>query len=345
MPLTTPTTPRDRRITLVLVTGAGRSGTSSVAGTLKRMGLHLPQPEIEADERNPLGYYEPKWVADFHKYFLNAIPVRTIDTRPEAGELAMAEVSPAREAELRDWLEAEVDPLPEGTVVVIKETRAYWVYPLWRRVCADLGVRLTSLTMVRHPTQVVRSRDTAYLSEQSEQFRRMREATNVAAWMNSLYETERITRGNPRAFVAYVDLLADWRTTITRACGQLGIDPGDLSSPHPVDRFLTTALNRSGDTWDGLDVPPLLVGLAERTWAGAVSLVDHPESDATRTDLDLLRHEYVDLFNLSAAVAHDETMARMAAVRKKLKARLVVKQERLDKLRAETQRLRGRKRR
>ena len=336
-----PSTPP--RATVLLITGSGRSGTSSIAGTFKRLGLHIPQPEIEADERNPLGYYEPKWVADFHKLFLNAIPVRTIDSRPDAGEVAMSEVSPALEGELRDWLEAEVEPLPDGTVIVIKETRAYWVYPMWQRVCSDLGLDLKSLTMVRHPTQVVRSRDSAYLTSETEHFRRRREATNVAAWMNSIYETERATRGNPRAFVAYTELLSDWRMSITQACAQLGIDPGDLSAPHAVDIFLTTALNRSADVWEGLDVPPLLIDMAERTWSVSVDLIAAPEDAGVRQEMDALRREYVDLFELSAAVAHDETLARMAFVRNKLKKRLGVKQERLDKLRVEVHRLRARK--
>jgi len=52
------------QVKLVVVTGSGRSGTSSVAGTLKRLGLYIPQPEVETDERNPRGYYEPLWVAE-----------------------------------------------------------------------------------------------------------------------------------------------------------------------------------------------------------------------------------------------------------------------------------------
>ena len=83
------TTPPDSRVRLVLVTGSGRSGTSTVAGALKRLGLHIPQPEVATDERNPRGYYEPLWVAEFHKGLLNPIPVRTIDTRPDAGRIAM----------------------------------------------------------------------------------------------------------------------------------------------------------------------------------------------------------------------------------------------------------------
>ena len=92
---------------LVVVTGSGRSGTSSVAGTLKRLGLYIPQPEVETDERNPRGYYEPLWVAEFHKRLLNPIPVRTIDSRPNVGKIAKKHVTPEVEQQLRDWLRGQ----------------------------------------------------------------------------------------------------------------------------------------------------------------------------------------------------------------------------------------------
>ena len=155
-----------------------------------------------------------------------------------------------REEELRSWLAAELAPLQGAAeaVVVVKETRAYWVYPLWQRVAEATGAEVSSLTMLRHPTQVVRSRDSAYLADKSDELRRKREVANVAAWMNSIFVTERATRDNPRAFVPYYDLIGDWRAAMTRACGQLGLDPGDLTAPHDVDDFLTTSLNRSSDS-------------------------------------------------------------------------------------------------
>ena len=327
---------------LVIVTGSGRSGTSSVAGTLKRLGLVVPQPEVPADERNPRGYYEPQWVADFHKYWLNGIPVRTIDSRPDAGRIAMESVTPDRETELRDWLAAEVAQHPVGSVIVVKETRAYWVYPLWRRVAQQLGVEITSLTMLRHPTQVVRSRDSAYLAEQTEHFRRQRETTNVAAWMNSVFVTERATRDNPRAWVPYHDLIGDWRTAMSRACRQLGIDVGDLDGHHPVDDFLTTDLNRSSAVWEGLIVAPHLVEMAERTWDAAQLLVTSPHDPVAIDRLERLRAEYVEMYESAAAMALDETGAQVAAVRRNLKARLATKQERIDKLREELSQLRER---
>ncbi len=325
----------------MIVTGSGRSGTSSAAGTLKRLGLQIPQPEVEADERNPRGYYEPLWVADFHKYFLNGIPVRTIDSRPHAGEIAMDHVTDEREAELRQWLTDEIAAQSDDAILAIKETRAYWVYPLWLRIAAELGVEVSSLTMLRHPTQVVRSRDAAYLSEESDTFRRQRETTNVAAWMNSVFETERATRGNPRAFVPYYDLIGDWRSTMSRAGEQMGVDLTVGPEPHEVDDFLTASLNRSGADWDGLMVAGNLVEMAEQTWTYAGVLVADPANADAMAGLDRLRAEYIELYECSAAIALDETVSQVAAVRKNLKRKLETKQRRIEKLRAEIQELKG----
>ncbi len=326
---------------ILLVTGSGRSGTSSVAGTLKRLGLHVPQPEVPADEKNPLGYYEPRWVAAFHKGWLDNIHVRTIDTRPHAGDVAMETVNPKREDKLRTWVADELAARPDDDVVVIKETRAYWVYPLWQRVVADVGAELTSLTMLRHPTQVVRSRDTAYLSGRSDEFRLARETSNVAAWMNSVFVTERATRDNPRAFVPYYDLVEDWRSAITRACEQLGIDTGDLTAPHPVDDFITPSLNRSDDAWDGLTVPDSLKELAEQTWTAASVLVATPYDEKARAELDRLAAAYADLYTTAAALASDEKKAAVLAEQHKLQDRLDTKNKRIEKLRQEVHQLRG----
>ncbi|MET0525856.1 MAG: hypothetical protein ABWZ91_13710, partial [Nocardioides sp.] len=74
---------------LVMVAGAGRSGTSTVAGALSMLGLHLPQPEVPADETNPRGFFETQWVVDFNNALLDRSPQsRTLDARPEVDELA-----------------------------------------------------------------------------------------------------------------------------------------------------------------------------------------------------------------------------------------------------------------
>jgi len=324
----------------VVITGSGRSGTSSVGGTLKRLGLHIPQPEVEADDKNPRGYYEPLWLAALLKDLLDPVPVRTIDSRPHAAEVAGQAVAESDvEDRLREWLR----DLLVHPQVAIKDTRAYWVYGMFVRLADELGAELTSLTMLRHPTEVVRSRDTAYLAERSEQFRQERETTNVAAWMNAAFETERVTRHHARAFVRYPDLRADWRAAMRRAGEQLGLSyNADLAvhEHHPVDDFIDAELFRSRVTWDDIHVTPVLKEMAEQVWEAMNTLIDRPHDQQAISELERLRGEYLDLYSFAAAMAQDERTAQVVAVRRELRARLDRKQARIEELKAELQRTR-----
>ena len=69
---------------VVFVVGSGRSGTSTMAGALQALGLHVPQPEVRADETNPKGFAESKWVVDLHTELLQRSHVQVSDARPAA---------------------------------------------------------------------------------------------------------------------------------------------------------------------------------------------------------------------------------------------------------------------
>src|SRR4051794_30888177 len=85
---TAPTPPGDRRSPrLVLVTGAGRSGTSTVAGTLHYLGLHVPEPYMKGNESNPKGFFESWWPVRYHNALLKRAQVGMTDGRPEAVDL------------------------------------------------------------------------------------------------------------------------------------------------------------------------------------------------------------------------------------------------------------------
>src|SRR3954453_14140042 len=91
--------------TVVLVTGSMRSGTSSLAGSLKLLGWRVPQPEVPASERNAKGPFEPRWVIDFHKPLLREALVRPSDGSPRAEARVAALLEDGRvEQELADWL-------------------------------------------------------------------------------------------------------------------------------------------------------------------------------------------------------------------------------------------------
>jgi hypothetical protein len=320
---------------IVVVTGAGRSGTSSVAGALKRLGLHIPQPEKQADEWNPRGYYESSWPTTFHAKWLRSL-LRDMDARPHAAEVALASLTDERQERFTAWLVEQVGLRAPGEVVLVKETRAFWVLPMWQRAAEAAGAELTSLTMLRHPTQVVRSRDSKHLEGRPDGVRLLRETTNVAAWLNSLFETERVTRGLPRTFVLYDELLGDWRTALTRAAGHLGLDLGDetaLAAPHDNDDFLDSSLNRSAYTWDGLEVGRPLVDLAERSWERAHRLTRDPADPTVVAEVAALREEYADLYAMAEGILGDARTETTAEIRQEFADRLEHKDAKIAELR------------
>ena len=134
---------------VVLVAGAGRSGTSTIAGALSMLGLHLPEPQVPADDTNPRGFYETQWVVDFHKAMLKRSPVvRTLDSRPEAPELARSLPTPSDAAELDE--QRRIGKASHGMSVVALRRKTVgqpWTYTVGhhrnRRITADTPFTVT----------------------------------------------------------------------------------------------------------------------------------------------------------------------------------------------------------
>lgn len=331
---------------LILVTGSGRSGTSTVAGALKRLGLFVPQPEMPANDTNPRGFYEPQWVIEMHKRLLGSMPARTNDARPEmAAEAAEVARDPAVVAELRVWLAQQVELAGEGGQILVKDPCTFWFNELWTTVADELGIELSYLTMIRHPAEVVRSRETHYLSDKADDLRRTRQTANLAGWVHNAHASEVVSRGRPRAFVRYTDLLADWRAAMSRARTQLGIDVNtDLDSrqPHEVDDFVDVKLYRNKVSWDGVDTLPELRELAAQAWEACNILVEAPADAAAMTSLDDVHERYVRLHRFAEAITFDQTTHAVAQGRRQVQERNAELRARLDRRRREVRELQAR---
>ncbi len=294
---------------LVLVSGSGRSGTSSLAGTLKRLGLHVPQPEVEASETNPRGFYEPQWVIDFHKRHLKELALFNIDSRPAAVDLVSHYIaSGAPAAELHGWLSGQLD----AAQLVVKDPHAFWFAQVWEQVTAELGVDLRWLTALRHPAEVVGSRDIAYLSSQSDDLRLTKETSNVAGWVHAALLTERAGRGSRRAFVRYGDLLADWRSALAPVQEQLDLAFNvDLASTdhHPVDDFIEPSMRKSQLTWDDVRTPDWLRDMAEEVWQLLGVLTTSPDDEESQKRLDQVHEDYTARYADAVALTFDHTRA------------------------------------
>jgi hypothetical protein len=290
---------------LVLVVGVGRSGTSLLTGILGQVGFHVPQPEVKADDTNPRGFSEPRWVVDFHKRLLQARRVTVNDARPHAFEkTANAASDDAVHQELHDWLAGQ---MRHADQVVVKDPRTGWFLPLWTRASSDLAAQEGFVTMLRHPAEILASAAKSYGDWQ-------KPASRAAAWINVTLETERATRGERRAFVRYEDLMADWPRELGRMGELLDIPSlrgGELRTRYAqVDEFVDPTLHRNRIRWDELDVPPRVRDMAEEVWSLLQPLAEAGgDSAATHAQLDAARAAYGELYEEAEAISQSSVTA------------------------------------
>ena len=301
---------------LVLITGTGRSGTSTMSGTFDQLGLHVPGPYLGANRSNPKGFFESKWAVQFHKQITSGAGINDFDSRPDAFDLAQGAVSDALRAELRAFL---TDESRDHDQVVVKDPRSVWAQRVWREAAADVGLEIVYVSMLRHPAEVVGSRATYYAKGTDESQRRSYETFNVARWVNSSVVSERETRGETRAFVSYLDLLDDWRPVLVRLAEDLGLTydvdvaGGEASG---VDEFIDPGLRRHQVTWDDLDVPEPLQTIAQAVWDDLLVLQSGHGTDAgASADLDDQAERYRALFTMSADISHDAVETERRRVR------------------------------
>ncbi len=312
----------DRRIAFVV--GSGRSGTSTMSGTLQALGMHVPQPEVGADATNPKGFGEPKWIVELHERLLNRVRVQTADARPQAWfdteRPAMREIF---RNELYDWLEGQfaeaetpTETTPGTSELVVKDPRLVWFLGMWRGAAIRCRATPTYITMLRPVTEVVGSKQKYYAGKQGE-------ISRTAGWVNVMLHTERATRDSERAFVRYADLLDDW-TRVTMQVGEtLGLQHVLHARSEAIrdgHRFVDPGLRRVTQTLEDLQLPPRLHELTAETWSELNKLAD-PGGDtpAVHAALDDLREAYVDLYEESAAISRSSVVAAEQRTRRQLK--------------------------
>jgi len=339
------TSPPGRRQMLV-VAGSGRSGTSLFTGLLGRLGVHIPKPEVSANRSNPRGFGEPRWLVDYHNALLSSVDVVIEDGRPEAWDLTdrIGEDHDAL-APVVEWLDQQ---FAENERIVVKDPRLGSFFQLHRAAAAKLDAELRVTTMLRHPPEVMRSREIAYGTKTNN-------TTRTIGWLTMMLGIEVRTRDLPRATVRYDDLLADWRAAMTRADATLGMGLFDRATDEQIadaDDLVDPGLHRSSADWAELELPARVLDLAARTYDAYGRLVGTTSSEQakTRHELDDLRGElrayYDECYDVArtrtGAFARRERRKTARRIREELRQEQAARSRGVDDLaRRALQRLRG----
>jgi hypothetical protein len=296
-----------------------------MAGALQALGMHVPQPEVRADETNPKGFAESKWVVDLHTELLQRSHVQVSDARPSAWyETGKASASGITRARLTDWLGPQfrearvVDGVEQPAIdeLVVKDPRLAWFLGLWKSAALRTDAEASYVTMLRHVTEVVGSKKRYYAPGPSAISRggsAFSEVQRTAAWVNMMLHTERATRDGKRAFVRYDDLLTDWTVPVFRLGQELDLEAvksASANSIRAVHQFIDPDLKRVETTWDDVEVPARLREIAEETWR-ALSKLSEPDGDTPDVHalLDEVRESYVGFYDEAEAVAQSSVIA------------------------------------
>lgn len=189
----------------IFVLGMHRSGTSALAGTLWRLGLDLGSNLMPAEEgSNSLGFFEHNSIVPVHEILLRAMGSHWSDH--EAFPNGWLESAAAVEArvEIRRVLDHDF-PIGRAVDWGMKDPRLCRFVRLWRPL----------LKTVR-PCFILVRRDPAEVAASLEARDGMEWDAALRLWWRYMSEAERDTRGEPRIFVDYDQLLGDWRGLMAR---------------------------------------------------------------------------------------------------------------------------------
>lgn len=313
--MTVPPGDGDRQKSLLVIGGSGRSGTSLLAGLAYRLGYHIPQPELNANETNPRGFGEPRWAVAFHKDLLQSVDVTHDDGRPQAWvDTARVKDRKAAREQLRAWLSEQFG---HSDKVVVKDPRLAWFVGLYSDVAEELSADFGVVTMLRHPAETVRSKQLAYGST-------VDTITRMAGWLNMMLHVEERTRGSARALVRYEDLLTRWKPTLAATEKALPMDlvagrtEAELAA---AEALVDPQLRRTERSWDGFDVPEPLRELAERAYAALEAraiAVDGEAVAGSAGELDALRASYVELYSQAETMVRSSLNAARAKERRRV---------------------------
>jgi hypothetical protein len=275
----------------VLVLGMHRSGTSALAGVLVRLGLEAPRTLMPPNEANPLGFWESDAIVRFHDRLL-----RQLGTSWDAWT-RVPDPPAACDAELSRLIESEFGGASQ---FMVKDPRMCRLVPLWRRVLAAAHIEPAVVLVTRGVADVCRSlavRDG------------LPEAFSSLMWLRHVLDAERGTRGWRRTFVAYDELLVDWRTQSARIETELDVSwaCSEREAGADIDGFLRSELRHHHGTSEPLAVPEPI-----RHWLTQVegAIRSLAQSDSDPGALSTLEHAHQELERLADTVGSDDELLR-----------------------------------
>ncbi len=265
--------------TAVLVLGMHRSGTSSAAGTLVRLGVAAPRHLIAPNPGNERGFWESKVIVDLNDAILAAGGSDWKDWRrfyPERIEGIEVDA-------LRTRAKAALaEEFGDAGLAVMKDPRMCRLMPFWGPVFEEARWSVRALLPIRSPLEVAWS-----LNRRDG----VGPAYGCLLWLRHVLDAEAETRGMARAVLDWPQFLGDRRKALIEVSEQLGLiwPHWDERALAEVDEFVSADLRRQRASEADLRTHPAVNDLVRETYVAMIDLVRDSEDNCVLRKLDGLR--------------------------------------------------------
>ncbi len=269
-------TPRSSgyRAHALLVAGMHRTGTSAFTRVMSLRGLELPRnliPGVPHD--NDLGFWEPALVGKAQDRFFEAIGSSWDDVSPIPPSVFSSPIAEKFVDELEQLLRSEYG---ESTLFVVKDPRLCRLIPVWRAALERYGARPSFVITTRNPLEVaasLRARDGFSATK------------SCLLWLRYLLDAEHDSRGFPRVFVSYENLLRNWMATTDRIARELNIfwPRADHVANLQIENFLSSQLRHHSFDYSELQARGDVAEWVKQAYAA----VSRATSDGDEIDTEL----------------------------------------------------------
>jgi glycosyltransferase involved in cell wall biosynthesis len=263
----------------IIVLGMHRSGTSALAGALGLLGARLPVRQLPPQPDNPKGYSESEQITAIHERLLAAAGTSWFSLQRIPDEWFRS----AQAASFADELVAAVrEDYGDAPLFVVKDPRMCRLLPIWRSVLGRIDAQACFAIALRNPFEVARS------LEKRDGFPL---ALSSLLWLQYVIEAERETRGQPRIFKSYDELLNDPVHTAEDVVAQLGIEGlvKKENSAREINSFIEVAMRHHHSKRNELDHSVAFYPWLKETYQALDDLSRNPADEAAQRRLDDVR--------------------------------------------------------
>lgn len=265
--------------TAFVVLGMHRSGTSSVAGTLARLGPKAPLTLLDASEDNPRGFWESRLVVAQNDEILQAGGSYWRDWQAFHPE----RIDPVRTREIQEDISRLLNSeFNNENEIVLKDPRLCRLFTYWDKPLTSAGYRSVFILPIRSPFEVAAS-----LMRRNG----LSKAECMLLWLRHVLEAEYQTRGRPRKLILWNNFMADWRVALHEIAEAVNWVLPDVEGQNgaDIDAFLSADLkHQHHDDADLSRDPESHVWLNE-TWPALNALVLNQAGPEALATLDRVR--------------------------------------------------------